>query len=269
MPIQLADVVEELGRSRKYRHLCRDTLRRIAFWSASRSSSQNEALKRAKRKLHQVYGAYLQGWDPQVAHGLLDSLPPTPQEDVLQAVCRQILNQHTSTRERQGALEKLYAAIFEIVGRPKRLLDLGCGLHPFALPWMGLPPDCEYLAWEVDRRMVDLVNRFLTILGRRPSAQCRDVLANGPPRQADVVFLLKMLPCLEQQERGCSEPLLRSLATPFVVVSFPARSIGGREKGMRAHYASAMGSILAECPWPVSTMEHGEEIFFILNKRGV
>jgi 16S rRNA (guanine(1405)-N(7))-methyltransferase len=47
---------------------------------------------------------------------------------------------------------------------------------------------------------------------------------------------LKAIPCLDQQEPGAGRRLLHSLDAPVVVVSFPARSLGGREKGMRETY---------------------------------
>ena len=268
MPIRLTDVVAAIGHSRKYRHLCRDMVTRVAAWAVSRSRSEADAVKRAKRKLHQIHGAYMHGWDADAAHALLDSLQPDPDVSALRPVCRRIMEQHASTRERLPALDGLYADIFEVTGVPRRVLDLGCGLHPFALPWMNLPPESEYAAWEVDGQMVALVNRFLALAGRRPLARCRDVLARFPGEEADVILLMKMLPSLEQQRKGCSAEVLQVLNARFVVVSFPVRSMCGREKGMRAHYTRAMNNVLAECPWPTTTIELGREVFFVLDKRG-
>ena len=98
--------------------------------------------------------------------------------------------------------------IFEITGVPRRVLDLGGGLHPFALPWMNVPVTSEYVVWEIDQRMVDLVNRFFSTVGRRPLARCQDMLVRTPKEEADVVFLMRVLPSLEQQDKGCSMELL-------------------------------------------------------------
>jgi len=43
-------------------------------------------------------------------------------------------------------LEELYSRIFAETGVPNRVLDLACGLHPFGLPWMGLPETATYHA---------------------------------------------------------------------------------------------------------------------------
>ena len=58
-----------------------------------------------------------------------------------------------------------------------------------------------------------------------------DSVSSGPPEaSADMVLLLKAIPCLEQEEPGAGKRLLRSLDAPVVVVSFPARSLGPRYK---------------------------------------
>lgn len=267
MPIDPASVVEDVKRSRKYRHLCDATVRRVAASAGSRADSHKGAVKSTKRKLHQIYGAYLEGWDPQAARKLVEGLTPHAGAEAVRAVSRQVLALHASTRERLPLLDTLYRRLFEITGVPRRVLDLGCGLHPFSVPWMGLPQDAQYRAWEIDERMTDLVNLFLSRIGCRGAAFCRDMLAGTPTEQADVVFVLKMLPCLERQEGGCSSRLLRDLNARFVVVSFPTRSIGGRDKGMQAHYSAAMDRILAGLRWPASKVECRQEMFFVLDKR--
>jgi 16S rRNA (guanine(1405)-N(7))-methyltransferase len=267
MQADLSLVVEDVRQARKYRYLCEATVRRVAAWALERGGPRKDVVKRTKRKLHQVYGAYLEQWDPQVAGQALEGLRSDPAPRAVRDACRRILSLHSSTRERLELLETLYPALFAVTGVPGRLLDLGCGLHPFALPWMGLPPHTEYHAWEIDARMVDLANRLLGVLRRRGAAVCRDVLAEAPAEGADVAFLLKMIPCLEQQERGCGTRLLRGLNAAFVVVSFPTRTIGGRDKGMSSRYAAAMERILSDLPWPATRIQHVQETFFVLDKR--
>jgi 16S rRNA (guanine(1405)-N(7))-methyltransferase len=239
----------------------------VAAWAGARGGLHKEVVKRTKRKLHQVYGAYLEQWDPQVACQLLESLGPSAHPDAVRDACRRVLRLHTSTRERVDLLETLYPALFSITGVPGRVLDLGCGLHPLSLPWMGLRANAEYHAWEIDDRMVDVVNRFFRAVGRPGVAACRDMLADAPSEEADLVLLLKTVPCLEQQEKGSSARLLRCLNAPFVVVSFPTRTIGGRDRGMSPHYAAAMDRTLTALSWPTVKMEYREETFFVLDKR--
>ena len=246
MPADAEKIALALAESRKYRHLCRATIERVATWPAQRNDSQAQAVKAAKRKLHQVYAAYLSGWNPRGAEKILQSLQPEPIDEQLREACRRIMSQHTSTAERLGVLDGLYRSVFEITGQPKRILDLGCGLGPLALPWMHLPADIEYEAWDIDHRMVDLLNHFFRIAAPRSLAQCKDVLTETPAGQVDVAFCMKLLPCLEQQQPDIARQLLSRVPAEFIVISFPVRSIGGRRKNMPANYASRIEPVLAE-----------------------
>jgi 16S rRNA (guanine(1405)-N(7))-methyltransferase len=264
MALDLAAAAAQVKGSRKYRHLCDETVQRVVRWAADRSRTQKELVARARRKLHQVYGAYLSGWDAGRAGELLDALVPGSPADRVRAVCREVMALHASTRERLPLLDALYGEIFAVTGVPRRVLDLGCGLHPFALPWMGLAADADYTAWEIDETIVELASRFLPARSRQSRAVCRDVLASRPADPADLVFLLKMLPCLEQQEKGSGTRLLRALSAPFVVVSFPNESLGGRSKGMPAHYAAVMEELASGLGGGLVRIEHEPETFYVL-----
>ncbi len=266
MAADAATIVRQVRRSRKYRHLCEATVARVAAWAISRSTSQKDALKRTKRKLHQVYAAYLQRWDFDRARAILDALPPGADEESLRSACRQIMMLHTSTRERLGLLETMYDSIFEITGPVESVLDIGCGLHPLSLPWMS-PAPLRYRAWDIDERMIELLNCFFAIAHLPREAACRDILAEMPTEPADVAFLMKTLPCLERQEVGSGLRVIRELPARFVVVSFPARSLSGRSKNMPQNYATAMEALLAQGPWPAGTIDCGQELIYVVDKR--
>ncbi len=265
MTIEIEEVVAKVQSARKYRYLCRDTIARVASWAVVRSRSPKDAAKRTKRKLHQIFGAYLPQLDFEAARRLLRQIPQGTDLERAKPVCLTIMRQHTSTRERLEILGDLYASVFRITGTPNRVIDLGCGLHPFALPWMNLPTDAEYCAWEIDERIVDLVSRFFSLLGFAGSAHCKDILVIKQEKPADVVFMLKMLPCLEQQDKGCTTRLLAAIDASFVVASFPVRSIGGSDKGMRAHYTKVMEQSLGKSGYPFAKLPYREEVFFVID----
>ncbi len=267
MPDDLGPIVEDVTHARKYRFLCEAAVRRVAAWACERGGSQKDIVKRTKRKLHQVYAAYLEGWAPEAAARVLDGLGPDPSQDALRAACRQVLALHASTRERMPLLDTTYQELFAVTGVPARLLDLGCGLHPFAIPWMGLPRGARYDACEIDSRMADLGNRVLRLTGVEGAVACRDVLTDVPGERADVALLLKMVPCLEQQEKGCAGRIISAIAAPFVVVSFPTRTLGGRGMGVASGHAALMEQILRGRAWRVTEIRHPQEAFFVLDKR--
>jgi 16S rRNA (guanine(1405)-N(7))-methyltransferase len=260
-----ASVIEaNLRQTRKYRHLCDETLQRIANWAAARFEPK-EALKAAKRKLHQVYAAY--GPQSEACLKRVSQIPEGASDEAVRAACLDILQQHASTAERLAILDQLYPELWREIGRPATVMDLACGFHPFALPWMELDADTVYHACDIDQQLVGAVNQFLTHLGRPATARCRDLLVSVPEGSPDVVFLFKTLPCLEQQEKGASLQVLRALRSRFVIVSFPHESLGGKRKGMRGHYDAFMTGLVAALAVPVRKLEFAKETFYVLESR--
>jgi 16S rRNA (guanine(1405)-N(7))-methyltransferase len=262
----LANLESQLRASRKYRHLCADTIRRIAEWAHARHSAPHDAIKAAKRKLHQVFAAYcLPDRIGQLA-AQVDELPAPSDLEAHRAGCRQILRQHASTAERMEWLDLLYERLWSEIGLPRRVLDLACGYHPFSLPWMGLE-GAEYFCCEIDERLVAAANTYLTRLGREATATCMDLLARVPTIEADVALLFKTVPCLLQQEEDSALTVLRSLNVRWAVVSFPLESLGGKARKMREHYGRVMESIASALGIGTRTLEYPNEIFYLLELR--
>jgi len=256
----IAQIVAELQKSRKYRSLCSETLERVAKWSQERYPSQKAATKAAKRKLHQVYGAYVGQVDANEILTLLDQLDaenPKP-------ICEQILHSHVSTAERFDNLADVYDAIWEITGVPNRVMDLACGLNPFTVSWMNGVN--EYFACDIDVDLAKCIGKFFENLGFNGYSTCQDLLVSVPDWQADVVFLLKALPCLEQQEKDAGRHILNQIQAPYVVVSFPAQSIGGQDKGMAGHYARVMDGLIADLQWGVQKLSFTKETYYVLSR---
>ena len=259
-----SDVVEALSRSRKYAHLCEATLERMALWALARHPSPKDATKAAKRKLHQVYGAYVERLDLKHLEALVTSLPQCPSDAQLRATCADAMQLHASTAERLPLLDSLYGGLFALTGSPSTVLDIACGLNPFSLPWMGLGPDAKYVPLDIDQRLTALTNDFLGRLGRPALAECRDVLVSPPSVEADVALLLKTAPCLEQQEPGATARLLGDLKARHAVVSFPVQSLGGRDKGMRRHYESFMADLSASLGTEPRVLDLPGETYYVL-----
>ena len=252
--------------SAKYRWLALPTLERVVAWAARRSKSIRETEERAHRKLHQIYGAYFAGWQAGDIEKALTELARNPA--ALRETARSMLSAHASGRERLAVMDRWYPALWEITGPPRRIFDAGCGLHPFALPWLGLATDIEYVAWDIDERMNGWLNRFFAAAGYpQARAECRDILLEMPPQHFDVAFCMKLLPCLEQQEAGCSRRLRMEIPADFLVVTFPVRSLGGRAKGMRGHYAEQYADVLAAAG-SVQSLDAADELVYVIDRRG-
>jgi len=274
-PVDPAVVAGELLAARRYAHLCDDAVWRTARWAAGRSVSARDAVKKAKRKLHQVYGAYVTGWKP----GLDAEPPPAGGEDsgeaeVLRAYCLRTMALHASTRERIPYLQRFYEEVFAVSGVPGAVLDLGCGLHPLALPWMGLRGAAAYDSVDMDARSVDVVRGFFASTGQAGVSACADLLGartgwipssagDRRPEQYDLAFLLKTIPCLEQQEKGAGERLLRSVPARRVVVSFALSTIGGGRRQAAQHYDGVAGRLFSALGWSAARTLIGNELVFV------
>jgi 16S rRNA (guanine(1405)-N(7))-methyltransferase len=259
-----ARLVGALRDSRKYRHVCDETLGRVARWALARAAAPAAAEAVARRKLHQVYGAYATPEAWRTAEKTLDALPPAPSAAAVEEACRRVLRLHASTRERLPIVERCFAEVFAITGPPASVVDLACGLDPFALPWMGLAPAALYTPLDIDERLAGIANRLLALLGRPRSAACLDLLGDAPLPEADVVLLLKSLPCLERQDAGAPAAVLGKLRCKAAVLSFPLKSLGGRERGMRESYHRRIEELLPRGRW--TKREYPGEVFYIWSR---
>jgi len=254
-------VVAQVRVSRKYRNLCDETLERVARWALARHPSIKAATKAAKRKLHQVYGAYA----AQVDVGQVDALIDQLDLEDLKSGCEVILSCHKSTAERLEILDELFDALWKITGQPKSIMDPACGFNPFVWPWMQLS-DVMYYACDIDRALIGCVERFWAKIGVEGQVECRDLLVSVPDVEVDVAFLLKTLPCLEQQEKGAGLRVLEAIRAPFVVVSFPTLSLGGKDRGMGWHYEGVITQMAKQSLWGIHRLSFEGETFYILEK---
>jgi 16S rRNA (guanine(1405)-N(7))-methyltransferase len=232
----------------------------------SRSGTRREAVKSAKRKLHQVYGAYVCGISEKHLQVFIKGLPSAAAADRLRPHVTELLSTHSSTRERLPLLEHLYDRIFGVTGVPSKILDVACGLHPLEIPWMSLAAGTMYVALDIDRRQAAALNMFLPYTGLSARAECWDILVEVPPWQVDVAFVLKTWPCLERQEPGAGSTLVNSLSADWVVVSFPTQSLSGSKRRMGLSYRRHMAEVSRSQSWEITELSFPQEIFFLIRK---
>ena len=259
----LEKVVTSVTSSKKYRSVCKDTLYRIAERELSHHPSLKAATKATKRRLHQVYGAFERDWDYDAAYEQLEAAYRQGTGPEIEAACREVMELHSSTRERLPILDQFYPAIFEITGRPASILDAGCGLNPLALPWMDLPAGARYVALDIDAERVAFLNRYLSLAGQEPLARCQDILSRPPSDRVDVALLLKMSPTLERQGSGATLRLIEQLEADHVVVSYAVKSLGGREKGMLETYERQFRENIRDRNWAIEKLVFDTELVLV------
>ena len=267
MTDELELVVERVATSRRYRHVDPGLLRRLAGEELSRARTREEAVKRVKRRLHQAVGAFARGTAP------IDSLRDAWRGDLADAAfreaCATAMRAHASTAERVPHLGSFYRSIWEVTGTPTTLLDLGCGLGPLALPWMGLGPDATLVAVDVDGNALATVEAFLDLVGQPHRTLERDLCAVAPDEPADVALLLKLVTTLDRQDPDAAARLIGALRTRLAVVSFTRRSLGGRSHGMERTYRARLERLARDVnAREVHEASVANELVFVLELAG-
>ena len=260
-----ADIVERVLSSRRYRGIDVALVERLAAEELPRSRGADDAVKRVKRRLHQAVGAF-EGRGASGTDALERAWNGNLADPQFREACLDALRGHASTRERVAHLDRFYAGIWELTGVPASVLDLGCGLAPLALPWMGLDRATPYRAVDVDRSALARVGAFLELVGQPHETRALDLVATVPQDHADVALALKLVTTLDRQDPSAAARLLAAVRARHAVVSFATRSLGGHARGMERTYRSRLERLVAEIPRVTGVEEASvpNELVFVL-----
>ena len=269
---QLDQLIEAVLASSKYRSISHDFVRGVGAQELAKRHSLKEAIKATKNKLHQVGGAYLDGemrydrWLDELKQACSLQATAWGGLEGVRETCIRIMRYHASTRERVPVLGEFYTTILAGMPPIRSVLDIACGLHPLAIPWMPLAEDAQYYAYDIYQDMVAFLDECLGLMHVQGYAQACDVIQECPQQKVDVAFLLKALPCLEQVDKSAGSRLLETIAADALVVSFPAHSLGGRHKGMVANYEARFWQLVEDKNWSISRFEFPTELVFLVRK---
>ena len=253
-------ILDRLLASKNYRDVCPDTVRRVWETCSRRYKKPKDAEKAAREALHGITGAFM---TPQEARQLAYDMHvwhcgPTD------LGLERMLSRHASTRERLPLSETdaMYARLFEIMGRPKSVLDLACGVNPLYLAARGV----DVTGMDISGSAVEAVNRFGEVYHMSARAVCADLLCPGtiPRARFDAALLFKLLPLLERQRDGASLDVMNAVRADWLVVSFPTRTLGGRNVGMATQYGDWMGCHVPPGRAVAGRFETANELFFVL-----
>ena len=271
-PDSLDALVAQVLASPKYRAASPDLVRRAGAIEMAKAANLKEAIKATKNRLHQVAGAYLDAprydaWLAELRVAFAESEPAA------RLALRRVMGRHASTRERLPILDEFYAQTLAGLGPFHRVVDLACGLNPLAIPWMPLADDAEYLACDIFSDLAAFLNSAFALPGPfaavHARAETRDILSAPPDTDADLVLLLKAIPCLEQVDRDAGARLLAAIRAPRILVSYPLRTLGGRAVGMERHYDDSFHALLARIGgshWRVTRHAFPTELAYLIER---
>lgn len=251
----------------KYQSISDAVVLRLSQEALSQGLSGKAAIKFVRNKLHQVGGAYIKTrLDYPSAIQELSKLPTDQNADAIKGFCRQRMKAHASTAERLPILEHFFHTCLAPVAPVTSVIDLACGLNPLAIPWMPLADDAHYQACDIYTDMLGLINAFFSHINLHAEAKPCDLVSAIPTEKAQVAFLLKSIPCLEQMDKSVALRLLESLQTEHILVSFPIHSLGGKQKGMDSFYQRHFNDLLSGRNWQVREFRFQTELAFLVSK---
>lgn len=236
--INIGELKERILNSSKYRDLGLnpDTVEDLIRQEIAHQPTEKALRKAVRRKLHNIVAPYLGDLDYALFQQQLDQIEITSiEEDSLQDFCLKVLAQHASTAERIPHLTEFYDRLFKITGKPNTLLDLACGLHPFAFPWMILPTSTNYYAYDIIQPRVDLINLFFKKIGVAPLAINQDIYVKPPHIHADLAIFFKEAHRLEKRQPGANQKLWAQLDVDLLAVSLPTENLSGTHPLIEQH----------------------------------
>ncbi len=256
------EIFKRVKASKKYGCICDETIMRLAGSEAEKRVSEKDAVKAVKTRLHVIAGAFSESGKLAEAEKLLDAWSAENGGEIAE----RILGLHKSSAERMGFGREMYRDILGAVGEGGAVLDIACGLNPFAAPLMGRID--RYIATDIDTRVVSLVNRFFGLAGIPGVAIASDVLYRIPVNRVKNTLLFKIVPLLEQQKKGFSAELAESLDSEFLTITFPTRSLSGKNVGMAGFYRDFIRASFPEDRFRFCfDKEYQNELLYIIRRK--
>jgi len=262
----VTEIVQKILSSKKYRSIYDKTIERLVRQCLEKFEKKHVE-KKVRNILHQIWSAYYDQ-KPDYKH-ILDMFVSNVNNggDAKQEILK-LISIQSSTCERISILDDFYGKIFSVTGRPSSLIEHACGFNPLTTLWMNLPENAKYQAFDIENDLIDFLKSVIDFLNLRDRIEIRqgDVLIDEF-NCADVVFMLKFLPVLEQQQKGSSLEVMRKQKCRHLVVSFPIKSLSGAEKGMRDFYSNWFKILINDENWKYDEIIFDTELVFVVQKN--
>ncbi|MBU0457580.1 MAG: hypothetical protein ABH824_06605 [Nanoarchaeota archaeon] len=239
-----------------------------------KSSSYKQIVKDVRAQLRKVYGLFRADEEIKKKSELIEKLLETSKGSIKRKkIIEKILATHASTRERLSIYDELYKKIFTMTGKPKTILDLGCGINPFSLHYMKLRK-VSYYVYDISEEEINNLNQYFQLLHNDNhyffgEAEVLDILhwleLKKKLKKAEVCFLFKMTDVLDRNKgHKVTENVIQNIPAKFVVVSFPTKTMSGKKMNFpRRKWIELMCRRLS---YHYRTLVFENEIFYVIEK---
>jgi 16S rRNA (guanine(1405)-N(7))-methyltransferase len=269
------DILRKVKDHKKYRSIS-DSVVEKEIEEVLRVDSKmgdKELVKEVRKILHRLYSSYQTGKKGKRDKYLerLKILVSDKNKDgeEFDALVSEMLSITLSTKERLEDYDEIYSKIFSITGKPKRIVDLGCGMNPLSFPLMGLSK-LEYFGYDIDIDDIRFLNEYFKVMagsglkGKAEVLDVRDLIKIGKIPKCDVVFMFKLVDLIDSGKNKVSEELIAGLLgkAKWVVVSFATRTL--TRKSMRLGERRGFEKMLERVGLKWERFSTGNEVFYVV-----
>lgn len=262
--MNIDEIMKEILGSKKYSSMDVALVERVCSETIKKYPKKKDVVKAVKNELHVIHESFLLNDCHKIARSELSAYNDSNLASDREFSLR-MMGLHASTKERIAHVDAIYSYLDSFLSSECAIADIGCGFNPFALSFYSHLSK-SYAAYEINTETVELLNSYFHKIGQHETyhAETLDAVSSAPKDHADVVFLFKLLPLLQQQKKGRAFELLEELNFTRAVVSFPIKSLSGREKGMEQFYSSFFENGLPERFHILDRKVIGNEMFYVI-----
>jgi ribosomal RNA methyltransferase FmrO len=188
---------------------------------------------------------------------------------------RELLESHASTRERLSSYGEFDRIVAEAVGRPRSIVDLGCGLHPLAHPF-GAPERAAeaYLAIDKDPASIRVLETFAGSLDGSPlvaeQADLGEIEWETETERMgvdsfDLAYLLKLVPVVQRQQPEAL-PRIAEVPARALVVTGSKEALARHEDISRREEQVVKRFVEGLSPATVTRAETEDEIVYVVQR---
>lgn len=267
--MQKKEILLKIKQSRKYKAVSKE----IILTEIERYFKKNpeherykdkKILSEIKSELHKIHGSF-QKVSRRKRGEYFEELKTNPEN---LGIIKKILLTNRSTKERIEYYEDIYKKIFEITGKPKTIVDLGCGLNPFSFIFMNLER-VSYFAYDIDEEDISFINEYFYLMKKIISGKAEILnlsLGNEKDIQkippADICFMFKLADVLDRENHKQSEKIIKNLNSDYMVVSFSKKTLAGNE--MNFPHRGWIEKMLERIDLKFEKIDFENEVFYVI-----
>jgi 16S rRNA (guanine(1405)-N(7))-methyltransferase len=269
-------LLNSIRENKKYSSISEDLIRheissyfkinpkKVEIIERPRSEKFKKIVKDIRAKLHLAYGSF-QSEDKDQREDYLKSLQGINDYKTFD----KILSTSVSSKERLDDYEFLYKEIFKITGKPKKILDLGCGLNPISFPYMGIN-SCVYYAYDIDETDIGFLNEYFSLMKQYSQLNGKAFVLNIKNKglklpKGDICFMFKLLDVIEKNNHKLSEYIIKTLDCNYIVASFSIKTVSGKK--MNHPYRGWIEKMLERIDFKFEKILTENEVFYIIKTK--